>query len=186
LQPEKCTDFSANQSNIEEIARLVGCKVRTDSIVAAGCPMGNHSLVTQETIKSAQKVDALLQKLDIELSAQDEVLLLRKYLQLKVSHLARCGEYEHIQQDMFMEKQAAMQAILQIIAQQGRNFAGHRATNVAIAQGRLSLQCRTANNRLVCKAGFTAAAALTQEAMAAASESLQPCKGECGALLQQV
>ena len=53
-------------------------------------------------------------------------------------------------------------------------------------KGGLGLQCLTSQDGLVCKAGFVAAAALMQEALATTPESLQPFKGESGKLLPQV
>lgn len=186
LQKDKCTAYSANESNVKEFSRLVGCKASTDGIVAAGCPIGKPSFVTGEAIKSANKVVALVQKLnDIELSAQDKLLLLRKSLQVKVSHLARCAEYEHIKQAMHMVEQAVMQATLQIVGRD-ESMLDSEQLMLPLRKGGLGLQCLTANDGLVCKAGFIAAAALTQEAMAAAPESLQPFKGESGVLLQRV
>jgi Reverse transcriptase (RNA-dependent DNA polymerase) len=135
LQKDKCTSYSANESNVRELARLVGCKVSTDGIVAAGCPTGKPSFVTQEAIKSAQKVVALVRKLnDIELSAQDKLLLLRTSFQVKVSHLARRAEYKHIKQALHMVARSVMQAILQII--------GRGESMLESEQLMLPLRCR--------------------------------------------
>jgi hypothetical protein len=138
-------------------------------------------------------VVALVQKLnDIELSVQDKLVLLCKSLQVKVSHLARCAEYKHIKQAMHMVEQAVMHAILQIIGRD-ESMLDSEQIMLPFRKGGLGLQCLTAKDDLVCKAGFIAAAALRQEAMAfligmrvwyVAPESLQPFKGESGVLLQ--
>jgi hypothetical protein len=53
LQKDKCTAYSANESYTKEFSRLVGCKLSTDGIVAAGCPIEKPSFLTQEAVKSA-------------------------------------------------------------------------------------------------------------------------------------
>jgi hypothetical protein len=186
LQPEKCCAYSTNKNVAERFGQLVGCKVSTDGIVAAGCPIGKPSFVTEEAVKCAQKVVALVQKLnDTELPAQDKLLLLRKSLQVKVSHLARCAEYTHIRQALLMVEQAVMQSILQIVGRD-ESMLDTEQLQLPLRKGGLGLQCLTASDGLACKAGFIAAAALTQEAMATAPECLQPFRGESGVLLQQV
>jgi hypothetical protein len=71
--------------------------VSIDGIVAAGSPVGKPSFVAQQSMQSAQKVVELVQKLnEIDLPAQDKLLLLRKSLLVKVAHLARCARCAYI------------------------------------------------------------------------------------------
>jgi hypothetical protein len=154
LQPEKCCAYSANQNDAELFGQLVGCKVSTDGIVAAGCPIGKPSFVAEEAEKSAQKVVALVQKLnDTELPAQDKLLLLRKSLQVKLSHLARCAEYTHIRQALLMVEQAVLQSILQIVGRE-EIMLDTEQLQLPLRKGGLGLQCLTANDGLVAKPVF--------------------------------
>ena len=51
----------------------------SEGIVTAGCPVDKPSFVAQVAIKSAEKVVSMMQTLlDLELSALDQLLLLRK------------------------------------------------------------------------------------------------------------
>jgi hypothetical protein len=65
-------------------------------------------------MNSARKVEELvhaLSNLDLPL---DQMLLMRKSLQAKVAHYARCGQFHNIQ-EAFTSEKAISNAILQII-----------------------------------------------------------------------
>lgn len=84
-------------------------------------PSGRPSFLAQDAIKTPEKKFSTAQTLsDLDLSAQDQLLLLRKSLQVTVSHLARCAsarerEREGIREALLMLEQAFMLAILQLI-----------------------------------------------------------------------
>jgi hypothetical protein len=116
---------------------------------------------------------------------QDQLLLLRKSLQLKLSHLARCSEFEHIKSALLKVEQAIMAAILQLIGREEHNV-DVELIRLPLRLGGVGIQCLTEDEGLVCRAGFIAAAALTQQALATAPESLQPFKGKSGDLFLQL
>jgi len=131
-------------------------------------------------------VEALVQTLmDLDLPVQDQLLLLRKSLQVRVSHLARCSEYEHIKEALLKAEQAILQAVLQIFGRQECMLDVDQLL-LPLRKGGLGLHCLTANDGLLCKAGYLAAAALTQQALAEGPDSLQPFTGESGDKLKQV
>jgi hypothetical protein len=77
----------ANEGRCESFGQMVGAKVRIDDVVAEGCPVEKPSFVTHQAVHCAQRVAPLLQKLDdINLQTQDELLLVRTALQLRVSN----------------------------------------------------------------------------------------------------
>ena len=147
-------------------------------------PIGLVNLT--HTHKGAEKVEALVQKLmDLDLPVQDQLLLLRKSLQVKVCHLARCADFEHIEEALLKSEQAIRQAVLQIIDWQECMLDVDQLL-LPLRKGGLGLQCLTAYDGLACKAGYLAAAALTQQALSEGPDSLQPFTGESGGMLEQV
>jgi hypothetical protein len=82
-------------------------------------------------------------------------------------------------------EQAVMQTILQIIGRE-ESMPDTDQLWLPLRKGGVGLQCLTTNDGLACKAGFIAAAALTQEAMAAAPACLQPFQGESATKLQKM
>ena len=55
-----------------------------------------------------------------------------------------------------------------------------------LRKGGLGIQCLTTRDGIVCKAGFLAAASLTQRALTKGAHSFQPFQSECGKDLEQV
>lgn len=180
MQPAKSTVYSPTTENATALANQLGFVVSKDGIMAAGCPIGTPAFVAERAKQSARKVVATVRALqDMDLPAQDKLLLLRKSLQLKVSHFARCADYEHIQEALHMSEQAVTSAVLDIIDRE-EAMVDIEQLQLPLKKGGVGVQCLTASNGLVCKAGFIAAAALTQEALSTGSESFQPFKGEYG------
>ena len=119
----------------------------------------------------------------LDLSAQEQLLLLRKSLQVKFSHLARCAEYEDIKDALLMVQQAVRQAILQRLGRDENMLDIYQLT-LPLRKGGLGLQCLTSQDGLECNVSLQQRR--TQEALATAPESMQPFKGESGKLLAHV
>jgi hypothetical protein len=118
LQATKCTEFSSTSTSAHSIGKGHGLTENTEGIVAAGCPVGKPSFVEEESGKSAiaTKVVALAEKLmSLDLLMQDPLLLLRKSLQLKLSHVARCSEFQDRRSALLKVGRAIMAAILRVI-----------------------------------------------------------------------
>ena len=93
MQPAKSTVYSPTTEHATALANKLGFVVSKDGIMAAGCPIGTRAFVAERAKQSARKVVATVKALqDMDLPAQDKLLLLRKSLQLKVSHFARCAD----------------------------------------------------------------------------------------------
>jgi hypothetical protein len=186
MQSSKCTVYSTNASHAQDSGSQLGMRVNIEGITAAGCPIWKPAFVQQEARKQAEKTVNLLNTLSsLEVSAQDQLLLLRKSLQVKISHLARCAEFEDVQEALLMVEQAIAQAMLQIIGRDA-SMLDMEQLLLPLRKGGLGIQCLTAAAGVVCKAGFVAAAVLTQQALSEAPESLQPFKGAAGQNLRQI
>jgi hypothetical protein len=166
LQAAKCTVFSRNSDNAHSIGSRLGFAVNTEGIVAAGRPVGKPSFVEEEAGKSATRAAALVKQLtSLNLPVQYQLLPLRKSLQLKLSHLMRCSEFEHMMSALLKVKQAIMAAILQLIRREEHNVDVEQIRLLLRLRG-VGIQCLKEDKGLVCRAGFNAAAALTQQALA--------------------
>jgi hypothetical protein len=128
-------------------------QVNHRGIVAAGCPIGDPDFVAEEAMTSASKVESLVNALtNLELPVQDQLLLMRKSLQAKVAHYARCGQFQNIQEAWITSEHAISQAILQIIGRK-ESMVDMEQMWLPIKKGGLGIQYLTALDGIVCKTG---------------------------------
>jgi hypothetical protein len=79
-----------NPTVAQKLADSPGMKFADESFVAAGCPSGSSEFVQSHANSSAHKMVSLIPGvLEMPLSAQDKMLLLRRSFQLKILHLSR-------------------------------------------------------------------------------------------------
>ena len=78
---------------------------------------------------------------------------LRKSLQVKCSHLARCCEFPSIEQALHMSEQAVQAAVLSIIGRQ-ECMLDVAQLRQPLRKGGLGLQCLSGNGGMVCKVGY--------------------------------
>ena len=186
MQPGKSTVYSPTSASATELSQELGFQVSHRGIVAAGCPVGDHDFVAEQAMKSASKVESLVNTLmQADLPVQDQLLVMRKSLQTKVAHFARCGQFDSIQEALLKSEQAISEAILQIIGRE-EGMVDMEQLQLPTRKGGLGIQCLTAHNGIVCTAGFLAAASLAQQALVNACDSFQPFKGESGKELEQL
>ena len=121
----------------------------------------------------------------LDLPAQDKLLVLRKSVQVKVSHFARCARFDCIKGALGKSEAAIMTATLKLV-DRDEAMVDNEQLQLPSRKGGLGLQCLTASDGLTCHAGFLAAAALAQTAMEAGADSFQPFTGQSGLEMQQV
>jgi hypothetical protein len=186
VQPNKSRVYSPTIANAELVSKGHGIALGEEGIVVAGCPVGQQEFVEKHAQATADKVLSQITTVTaLELPAQDKLLILRKSLQLKMAHLARCAQYEYIQGPMHETEQAILDAILRIIDRDASTVDVEQM-RLPLRMGGLGLQCLTDKNGVACKAGFLAAAALTQDAVMSGAQSLHPFNGASGDQLSQV
>ena len=186
LRDDKCGAYSPTLEKAQKLSHEIGCILHKDGMMAAGCPVGSRAFAQQQAHALADKVVRLVDTImELPLPSQDKLLLLRKSLQVKLAHLARCAEFVDIQEALLKVEQAILKAVLQIIGRDKRML-DIEQLYLPMRKGGLGLLCLTAHNGLVCKAGFVAAAALAQDILSEGCESLQPFKGQSGDVLQEL
>jgi hypothetical protein len=91
MATEKCEVWSrCSSEDAQVLSDKLGMKFAAEGFVAAGCPLGSEDFVQSHANSAADKVVQLIHRvLELPLSAQDKLLLLRRSLQLKILHLSR-------------------------------------------------------------------------------------------------
>ena len=79
------------------MAAKLGVKHRRDGFAVVGVPIGNDRYVQSEIDNRARKVCALVRKcMNLHLSRQTQFLLLRASLSVRMVHLQRVMEWQHL------------------------------------------------------------------------------------------
>jgi len=186
-QDGKCAAYAhgCKEAAARVAAELRFAGVNEDGIVAAGCPIGTDTFVAQQANACADKVVSEIELLmSLDVSAQIKLALLRKSLQMKVSHLARCAPFPLIQPALQKSEEAVLKSVMQIMGRQEEQVDVEQM-RLPLRLGGLGLQHLTASDGLTCRAAFLSAAALTQTAMREGDESLQPFTGRFAAAARQ-
>jgi hypothetical protein len=91
LQREKSAVYPSDPALADDLAFQLGCKHAVGGLLVAGCPVGKPEFRTAQALAVAEGVEQLVNTLmELQLPVQDKLLVLRKSLQVKVAHLARC------------------------------------------------------------------------------------------------
>lgn len=186
MQPTKSTVYCTTGANSVAVSDKLGFQVGHRGIVAAGCPIGESVFVAEQAQRSADKVAALVDThMNLKLPLQDKLLLMRKSLQAKVAHFARCGQFDDIRVALVTSEQAITGAMMQIIGRE-ESLVDMEQLRLPTNKGGLGIQCLTEYSGIVCKAGFLAAAALAQQALEKGCDAFQPFKGESAMHMQEL
>jgi hypothetical protein len=162
----------------------LGFQQAVGGLVVAGCPVGKPEFIAAKAIAAAEGVELLVNTLmQLQLPVQDKLLVLRKSLQVKVAHLARCVPYELAEPALQKSEAAVLTALLSLIGRQQADL-DTQQLYLPMCKGGLGLLCLTDSQGVVSRAGLLAAAALTQSALQDGAEAFQPLSGAHAMLLQ--
>jgi hypothetical protein len=142
--------------------------------VVAGCPVGAPEFVAAKTLAAAEEVQHLILTLmGLQVPVQDKLLVLRKSLQVKLAHFARCVPYE-LAESAFQKTEAAVLAAF--LALVGRNEADLEVEQLylPLRKGGVGMLGLTAHQGVVSNAGYLAAAALAQSALEGGASAFLP------------
>ena len=171
IQPQKSLVYSPDFDEKDEIQIQLCIPAADRGLVVAGCPVGEPNFVAAHAYEVADTVEQQINTLmGLRLPAQDKLLLLRKSLQVKVSHLARCVPYDLLEPALRKSEEAVQSAVLSLI---GREKEDIDVEQLYLRVG-LGLQQLTAFGGVVCRAGFLAAASLAQSALGGGATDFQP------------
>ena len=146
--------------------------------------MGQSGFVQEHVTAVVDSVIAQISKLQglSELPVQGRLLLLRKSLQLKTPHFMCCVESELLQEPLAKLEQSGRDMFLTLIdRQQSQVDIDHLYLPLRFEGA--GLQRWIPDSGVVCKAGYLAAAALIQQALAYGPVAFQPLSGTGAAQL---
>ena len=176
-----CTEQPAQS---QQLATDLGVKLADRGLVVAGCPVAQSGFVLEHVTAAVDSVIAQISKLQglSELPVQGRLLLLRKSLQMKTAQFMRCVESDLLQEPLSKLEQSVRDMFLSLIDRQ------HSQVDVdqlylPLRFGSVGLQRWTPDSGVVCKAGYLAAAALIQQALAYGPVAFQPLSGTGAAQL---
>jgi hypothetical protein len=190
VQRRKSWVYSPDFDEKDEMMFQLGIPAADRGLIVAGCPVGEPDFVAAHAYAVAEEVALQVQSLmDLQLPAQDKLLLLRKSLQVKVVHFARCVPYDLAAPALQKSEAAVKSAVLSLIGRLEDDIDVEQLY-LPLRHGGLGLQRMTELDGVVCRAGYLAAASLTQTALAAGAEGFQPLSaaagGDLAACWQQV
>jgi hypothetical protein len=166
MAPEKCESWSAeNAAAAQKLADNVGMKFAEEGFVAAGCPLGSSAFVRSHANSSARKVSSLIQRvLDLPLSAQDKLLLLRRSFQLKILHLSRVAPKLDVLDAIRVVEDDIVAGVLRIMKCSDARVDTTQMT-LPVRLGGLGIHLMSDRDGAACDAAFLSAAALTRRAV---------------------
>jgi hypothetical protein len=116
VQPRKSRVFSLDAAAAAELAEPLDMPHSGEGLVVASCPVGTPAFVAAHANSEAEAVEHLIDTLmGTAVSVQDKLLLLRKSLQVKLAHLARCVEFDLLQPALLRVEAAVQSALLRLI-----------------------------------------------------------------------
>jgi hypothetical protein len=174
IQREKSIAYSPDAEFADNLAFQLGCQCAAEGSLVAGCPVGKPQFVTAKTIAAAEGVQQLVNTLmELQVPVQDKLLVLRKSLQVKVVHFARCVPFELVESSLLKSEAAVLTAVSSLIGRQEADL-DVQQLYLPLREGGLGLLRLTESQGVVSRAGFLAAAALTQKALQGGENSFQP------------
>ena len=174
IQQHESLVYSPDFDQKDEMSFALGIPTADGGLVVAGCPVGEAEFIADSASGASQEVEKLVQTLmELDLPVQDKLLLLRKSLQVKIVHLARSAPYELVAPALQRSEAAVRNAVLSLMGRQEADLDVEQLY-LPICMGGLGLQRLTGFEGVVCKAGYIAAASLTQKALEGVHQSFMP------------
>ena len=178
---------SGSKGNVAAARRAqseLGVTFSADGLLVAGCPVGTPEFVRSHAERCADKAEQLVDRLmELKLPLQDKQLILRFSLQEKLSHLARCAEFQHISESLTRTERKILDSVYTLIGAEPDPLSTAQL-RLPLRLGGIGLRHLTDHDGLACKAGYLAAAALTEKAMEEAPNHFNPFCGESAVLMQ--
>ena len=183
-RPDKCKVYSPTVDRARAVHRALGFQLCEEGLVVTGSPIGCADFIKSHVQKVADKVVHSIDTLmDLDVRTQDQLLLLRKSLQLRFAHMTRGAKWEHIREALEMVQSEVLDATAELVGSEGSVAEHFRAETrqqmcLPLRCGGLGIRQESESS---CDAAFLAAAALTEKAMQNGSESTKPFANESGA-----
>ena len=186
LAPEKSMVHGANTEAVEQVAEQLGFTACPDGIKCVGTPIGTAGYVRMQCMRMADQVCAKMDKvlLQPKLTVQTKLLLVRRSLQYKLSHLERTVRKEECAGAVARMEAHARSVVLELLQLEDAQLSNYAEAQLVapLRHGGLGLE---STSDAEFDAAFCASAGLAQQALQGAHDSMQPLRGAYGALVQQ-
>jgi hypothetical protein len=174
IQRDKCRLYSPDSVQASELAFQLGIPQATGGLTVAGCPVGESDFIAAQTSAASEEIEQLVNALmELQVPVQDKLLVLRKSLQVKMAHFVRCVQYDLAEASLHKTEGVVRAAFLSLIGRQEADL-DMEQLYLPLCKGGIGLLCLTDGNGVISKAGFLAAAALTQSALEGGASAFQP------------
>ena len=189
VRPDKCGVYGASglparQRPVAALAASLGVKHHQHGFTVVGVPIGNEDYVQSELGNRAQKICDLVRKCtSLPLSKQTQFLLLRASLSVRMAHLQRTVDWQHLAASTTRVELAVLSAVAEIFRLPAGQGPGGAAPVPGPALEQLLLPIRHAgfglpsSSGLGAQAAFLSGAASAQLVMKDAPQMFRPFDG---------
>ena len=179
----KCGVYSPNSQAAANVADTLGISHQLHGLVVAGTPFGSDAFVREHVKTKADNLDAVIEKLvGLPLPTQDATAILRTSLQLRLSHLTRCVEWNNLETALRGTEDKVEEAMLEILRLHDIDASAKEQLSLPLRFGGMALQKTV---KPAANAAFIAAAAVTEIALEDAAPELLPFANASGDRLRQ-
>jgi Reverse transcriptase (RNA-dependent DNA polymerase) len=181
---DKCAAYSTNPFAAAEVAAALGIQHCTDGLMAAGTPIGTDEFITAHAdSKAAEVCDLIDDMMDLPLPSQDQFILLKSSLQMKLAHLPRIAPWNLIGDAIQTLELKTCQAAFQIMECPERADLRTGQMTLPLRLGGMGLRMTSESEA---DAAYLAAAAIAQTTMREGPEQFQPFAGPNAPRLKQL
>lgn len=172
---DKCAAYSANPVAAAEVAAALGIQHRTDGLMAAGSPVGTDEFIAAHADTKANTVCQFIDDLmGLPLPAQDQFILLKSSLQMKLAHLPRIAPWSLVGDAIQLVESKVSEAAFQIMKCPDQADLRTGQLTLPLRLGGMGLRMTSESEA---HASYLAAAAITQTEMREGPQQFQPFAG---------
>ena len=181
---DKCAAYSANPLAAAEVAAALGIQHCTVGLMAAGSPIGTDEFIAAHADSKAGAVCQLIDDMmDLPLPSQDQFILLKSSLQMKLAHLPRIAPWRLVGDAIQTVESKTCQAAFQIMDCPEQADLRTGQLTLPLRLGGMGLRMTSESEA---DASYLAAAAIAQTAMREGPEQFQPFAGPNARRLAQL
>jgi hypothetical protein len=169
----KCGAYSPNAMASAEVANALGIAHHVDGLMVAGTPVGTDAFVAASAHKQADAVcKAMDDLMALPLPTQDQFIILRSSLQMRLAHLPRLAPWPIVEAATLQAESKALRTTLQIMRRPDHDDA--RQLTLPLRFGGMGIQ---STNASTAHAAFLSAAAMTEIALHDGPPQFRPFNG---------
>ena len=172
---DKCAAYSTNALNAAAAAGALDIPVHLQSILAAGCPVGEDAGIMAHADAKAQAIcDTIDALMDLPLPAQDKFILLKSSQQMRIAHLPRTAPWAVVGDAVQRVENRVAEAAFQIMQRPNESILRAGQLTLPLRLGGMGLRLTSERGA---QAAYLSSAALAEAALSAAPQQFRPFAG---------